>query len=124
MDLLTGGNLAINMKKSLTSIIFLCIFLYFIGYYNSSYWDPNFDVFKQPFMLWALGIPWIVLFLYFLFGKVLINKEAINHTKVFSSDNIFMSSYMSLMLVGCVGVGMIMIPIIFSFFAIMLGFGN
>ena len=112
------------MKKSLTSIILLCIFLYFIGYYNSSYWDPNFDVFKQPFMLWALGIPWIVLFLYFLFGKVLINKEAINHTKVFSSDNIFMSSYMSLMLVGCVGVGMIMIPIIFSFFAIMLGFGN
>ena len=124
MDLLTGGNLAINMKKSLTSIIFLCIFLYFIGYYNSSYWDPNFDVFKQPFMLWALGIPWIVLFLYFLFGKVLINKEAINHTKVFSSDNIFMSSYMSLMLVGCVGVGMIMIPIIFAFFAIMIGFGN
>ena len=88
------------MKRSLSSIIVLCIFLYFIGYYNSSYWDPNLDWSKQPLMLQALGLPWIVLFLYFLFGKVLINEEAIYRTKVFSSDNIFMSAYMSFMYVG------------------------
>ena len=109
------------MKRSLTSIIFLCIFLYIIGYYNSSYWDPNLDWFKQPLMLQALGIPWIVIFLYFLFGKVLINEEDINHTKVFSSDNIFMSAYMSFMYVGYVGVGIIMIPIILGLIYMPIG---
>ena len=109
------------MKRSLTSIIFLCIFLYIIGYYNSSYWDPNLDWFKQPLMLQALGIPWIVIFLYFLFGKVLINEEDINHTKVFSSDNIFMSAYMSFMYVAMVGVGIIMIPIILGLIYMPIG---
>tara|TARA_B100000945_G_scaffold198403_1_gene159497 strand:- start:1445 stop:1789 length:345 start_codon:yes stop_codon:yes gene_type:complete len=102
-------------------IIFLGLIIYLIAYWYSDYWDPKYDIFEQPYIKHVLAIPMIPLFIYFLFSGILIETDT--GVEKLSWDNIFMSGFMSFMLVSVSFVAIIMVPIIFAFFAVLLGFG-
>jgi len=86
--------------KLLLLLIIILEFFYYIAYINSSYWDPSYVFLEQPYKIHSLFIPMIIVFFYFLFRKIWVREEDILYIKVFSFDNIWMSAYMSLMLVG------------------------
>ncbi len=99
----------------------LVILVYLIVYYNSSYWVPGRDIFEQPYIRHALAIPIIILFIYFLFSGTFIEYDP--NIKKFTPHTIAMSGYIAFLLVGMVFTAIIMIPIIFAMFAVLLGFG-
>ena len=114
------------MKRETARNIKLCIIvlgliIYLIAYSYSDYWDPKHDFVEQPYIKHVLAIPIIPLFIYFLFSGIFIEPNT--GVEKFSWDNIFMSGYMSIVLVGLSFVAIIMIPIIFALFAVLLGFG-
>ena len=102
-------------------IIFLGLIIYLIAYCYSDYWDPKYDIFEQPYIKHVLAIPMIPLFIYFLFSGIWIEPNT--GVEKLSWVNIFMSGFMSFALVSVSFVAIIMVPIIFAFFAVLLGFG-
>ena len=102
-----------NIKSA--AFVFSTI-IYILAFSYSHYWDSNYDIFEQPYIKYVLAMPMIIFFIYFLFSGSLINPD--DRVGRFSGTNIFMSSYMSLMIVGISFVAIIMVPIIFAFVAI------
>ena len=98
-----------NIKT--TAFVFSTI-IYILAFSYSHYWDSNYDIFEQPYIKYVLAMPMIIFFIYFLFSGSLINPD--DRVGRFSGTNIFMSTYMSLMIVGISFVAIIMVPIIFA----------
>ena len=111
---LCGEKIRMNNIKS-AAFVFSTI-IYILAFSYSHYWDSNYDIFEQPYIKYVLAMPMIIFFIYFLFSGSLINSD--DRVGRFSGTNIFMSTYMSLMIVGISFVAIIMVPIIFALVAI------